>query len=205
MHGFKHALPSYLLNHSIFGTFDIFCSDGGTVYPCLLRPKSRGFIQLRSKNPQDPPIIQPNYFSNPEDLTTMRAGFKLSLKLSRSQAFQKNQIEPIVDRSGCQDFEPFSDDYIDCFLRHWSFTIFHPVGTCKMGPKSDPYAVVDTELKVHRVKNLRVIDASIMPTIVGGNTHAAAVMIGEKGADMIIQKWKKIGNEKVVKLSKTEL
>ena len=122
----------------------------------------------------------------------MRAGFQLSLKLSRSQAFQKNHIEPIVDRFGCQDFEPFSDDYIDCFLKHWSFTNFHPVGTCKMGPESDQYAVVEAELQVHTLKNLRVIDASIMPTIVGGNTHAAAVMIGEKGANMIIQKWKRI-------------
>ncbi len=182
-----------------------FYSDGGKVYPSLLRPKSRGYIRLRSKKPQDPPIIQPNYLSNPEDLATMRAGIKLSLKLSRSQAFQKNQIEPMVDKFGCQDFEPFSGDYIDCFLKHWSFTIFHPVGTCKMGPDSDPYAVVDAELKVRGVNNLRVIDASIMPTIVGGNTQAAVVMIGEKGADIIIQNWEKIGKQKVENFAKTEL
>jgi choline dehydrogenase-like flavoprotein len=95
----------------------------------------------------------------------------------------------VADKFNCGEFEPFSDDYFDCFLRHWTHTIYHPAGTCKMGPKEDPMAVVDAELSVHGIENLRVVDASIMPALVGANTNAPCIMIGEKGASMVIQKW----------------
>lgn len=86
---------------------------------------------------------------------------------------------------GCSGLVYLSDDFWRCFARHYSQTIYHPVGTCKMGPRSDYMAVVDPRLKVHGVRGLRVIDASIMPYIVSGNTNAPTIMIGEKGADMI--------------------
>ena len=86
---------------------------------------------------------------------------------------------------GCEKYKPYSDPYLECMTRSYTQTIYHPVGTAKMGPKGDPMAVVDPQLRVYGVKGLRVIDGSIMPTIVSGNTNAPIIMIGEKGADMI--------------------
>ena len=159
------------------------------IVPVILRPFSRGKIQLRSKNFQDHPIIQPNYLVDKRDVKTLSDGLKIAWKMSQTNTLKKNNITPILDKYRCGDFIPFSDEYFTCLLKHWAFSIYHPVGTSKMGPKSDPFAVVSAELKVHGVKNLRVIDASIMPTIVGGNTNAPTIMIGEKGADMIIKDW----------------
>jgi len=167
----------------------VFFSDGGLICPSLLRPKSRGHIKLRSSDPMEPPVIQPNYYSQPEDVETMKAGLKWSFKMTQTKTFKKNNVHVYLDKYGCGKFEPFSDDYFECSLKHWSHTIYHPVGTCKMGPNSDSLAVVDSKLQVFGIRNLRVIDASIMPTIVGANTNAATIMIGEKGAAMIIEKW----------------
>ena len=89
----------------------------------------------------------------------------------------------------CKSHEPWSDEYFKCVVQNNVFTVYHPVGTCKMGPSNDTMAVVDSSLRVLGVQNLRVIDASVMPKIVGGNTNAATVMIGEKGADMIIKNY----------------
>ena len=164
------------------------------ILPLMLRPFSRGKIQLRSKSPNDPPIIQPNYLTDERDVSTLTAGLKIVWKMSQTETLKKSKIHPIVDKYSCGAFDPFSVEYFECSLKHWSFSIYHAVGTSKMGPESDPFAVVDSELKIHGVINLRVIDASIMPTIVGGNTNAPTIMIGEKGADMIIKEWE--GNTK---------
>jgi len=91
--------------------------------------------------------------------------------------------------SECSDFDISSDEYWACYARHFTSTIFHPVSTCKMGPINDSHAVVDDRLRVHGVANLRVIDASIMPHIISGNTNAPTIMIAEKGADMIKEDW----------------
>lgn len=90
---------------------------------------------------------------------------------------------------GCRQYAFDTDEYWECSMRHFTFTIYHPTSTCKMGPSSDPDAVVDPRLKVYGITGLRVIDASIMPTIVSGNTNAPTIMIGEKGADMIKEDW----------------
>ena len=134
----------------------------------------------------------------------MKAGLKWCIRMAKSEIFHKYNLHPIVDEFSCREHQPFSDDYIECFLKHWSFTIYHPVGTCKMGPNSDPLAVVDAQLRTHGVKNLRVVDASIMPALVGANTNAPSIMIGEKGAAMIIQRWK-MAKRNIHKKFKTEL
>lgn len=91
---------------------------------------------------------------------------------------------------GCKNLPEYTDEYWDCYIRHYTMTIYHMSGSVKMGPTSDPWAVVDPRLKVYGVKNLRVIDASIMPLITTGNINAPTIMIGEKGSDMIVEDWK---------------
>ena len=100
--------------------------------------------------------------------------------------FRNANVKPVVSPL-CKSHEPWSDEYFKCVVQNTILTVYHPIGTCKMGSPTDPMAVVDSSLRVLGTKNLRVIDASIMPRIVGGNTNAACVMIGEKGADLIMK------------------
>lgn len=106
--------------------------------------------------------------------------------MALSEPFKKFNVRPWSRKwYGCEKYVTYSDEYLECLTRSYSATIYHPVGTAKMGPATDPMAVVDPELRVYGVKGLRVIDASIMPKIVSGNTNAPIIMIGEKGADLI--------------------
>ena len=164
--------------------------DTGMLLPTLLRPKSRGYIRLSSTDPFANPIIQPNYLSNPEDVNTMVDALKLCHKLSQSEAFKSNGFELSIDDHFCGGMKPLTDDYYKCIIEHWTGHIWHFVGTCKMGPSSDKMSVVDSRLKVHGINGLRIVDASIMPTIVGGNTNAPTIMIGEKAADLIHDEYK---------------
>ncbi|KAK6640559.1 hypothetical protein RUM44_012255 [Polyplax serrata] len=157
-----------------------------TILPLLLRPKSSGRVSLKSSNPLDYPIIEPNYFRYKEDVQVLIEGIKIAMAISNTTAFQKYGSRPhTIPLPGCGKYALFSDAYWECSLRHFTFTIYHPAGTCKMGPRSDPSAVVDDRLRVHGVRNLRVVDASIMPTIVSGNPNAPVIMIGEKASDFI--------------------
>ena len=160
--------------------------DAYSYYPVLLRPKSRGHIRLRSNNPHDMPVIQPNYLSHPDDVRVLVDALKTSIRMGLSAPFQKFKPR-IWDKLwfGCDQYEPYGDLYLECLTRSYTATIYHPVGTAKMGPAEDPLAVVDAQLRVHGVHGLRVVDASIMPRIVSGNTNAPIIMIGEKGADLI--------------------
>ncbi|KAL0266696.1 UNVERIFIED_CONTAM: hypothetical protein PYX00_009169 [Menopon gallinae] len=153
-----------------------------TILPLLLRPKSTGRVRLKSKNPFHYPIIEPNYFRYQEDLNVLVEGIKIAMAISNTSAFQKYGSRPhTIPLPGCGGYTLFSDEYWECSLRQFTFTIYHPTSTCKMGPASDPGAVVDSRLRVHGVKKLRVADASIMPTIISGNPNAPVIMIGEKG------------------------
>ena len=154
--------------------------SGFTLSVCQLRPESRGTLRIRSADPLLAPAIQVNYLTDPRDLVTMIAGVKLVRKIIAAP--------PLAAITACErDPGPqcASDEELSAFIRAKGISVYHPVGTCRMG--SDADAVVDPELRVRAVSGLRVVDASVMPTLVSGNTNAAAILIGEKGADMILE------------------
>ncbi|GAC1348452.1 MAG: GMC family oxidoreductase N-terminal domain-containing protein [Ktedonobacteraceae bacterium] len=143
-----------------------------------LRPQSRGFIALRSPDPLEPPVIQPRYLSSESDLRALVEGINLCRKVGQAGAFDHFRGRELYPGPEVQ-----GDTAITDYIREGAVTADHPVGTCKMG--SDPLAVVDAELRVHGLEGLRVVDASIMPDIVSGNTNAPTIMIAEKAADLI--------------------
>jgi len=151
---------------------------GISCHVCLLRPRSRGWVRLDSTDPLAPPMINPGFFENPADLEDMVAGFKMTRRLMKAPAMQKVLGEDLVT-AGIE-----SDEQIRNVLRNRADTIYHPVGTCRMGV--DAKAVVDPELRVIGLDGLRVVDASVMPTLVSGNTNAPTIMIAEKAVDLIL-------------------
>ncbi|HET9585645.1 MAG TPA: GMC oxidoreductase, partial [Bradyrhizobium sp.] len=142
------------------------------------RPKSRGSVALGSADPFVPPLIDPNFLGEADDLEAMVAGFKTTRRLMETPALRALQKKDMFTE-GVR-----TDDDIRDLLRARVDTVYHPVGTARMGV-NDPMAVVDPKLKVYGVEGLRVVDASVMPTLIGGNTNAPTIMIGEKAADMI--------------------
>ena len=171
-----HFLPSILLNHGRTTAFGY----GYGVHVCALYPKSRGEIKLRSNKPTDLVAIDPRYLEHPDDQKVMIDGVRRARKILATPAFDKYQSWEIGPGPEAQ-----SDEEILAFIRKKSETIYHPVGTCKMGNIEDAMTVVDPQLKVKNIKGLRVVDASVMPTLVGGNTNAPTIMIAERCADLI--------------------
>lgn len=153
--------------------------SGIGLHVTLLRPQSRGEVRLASSDPRDAPVIDPRYFSHPDDLPQLVRGVQRALPIM--------DAAPLAPWRGAMLAPIRADDPagIARELRRSADTEYHPVGTCKMGPASDPLAVVDASLRVHGIHGLRVADAAIMPTLIGGNTNAPSIMIGEKCADLI--------------------
>ena len=153
-----------------------------TASVCNLRPESRGHVHIKTEDSREPPKIQPDYLSDPADRKVAADAIKLTRKIVSSPAMKK--FEPEEFKPG---IEFASDDDLAREAGNIGTTIFHPVGTCKMGPSSDNMAVVDERLKVHGIRGLRVVDASVMPTITSGNTNSPTLMIAEKASEMILE------------------
>ena len=157
------------------------------IIPTLLRPKSRGSVTLGGPSIHDPPIIDTNFLDHPDDISTLVEGMKFVKKMEETEEFKKHDIKLLQDELLCGNHhEPFTDAYYECFVREYINTVYHPVSTCAMGPQGKD-SVVDSRLRVHGIGKLRVVDGSIMPKLVGANTNAACLMIGEKGAFMILE------------------
>ena len=154
--------------------------SGFTLLVRLLRPESRGTVHIKSADPRDPPAIRPNYLSTRKDCDVLVTGMKIAQRLVEAAPLRRYVARKHEPPDGVT-----SDEHWLQYLRERGGISFHPVGTCRMGKDDD--AVVDERLRVRGIGSLRVVDASIMPTLVSGNTNAPVIMIGEKGADMILQ------------------
>jgi choline dehydrogenase len=152
--------------------------DGWSILPTLLHPTSRGYVGLRSRNPMDPPVIQPNFLSTEADRNLLLAGVKKALCINHAEGFAPFRSKALMLPKTADD------EQIMAHIRKVVETVYHPVSTCRMGVDGD--AVVDPQLQVRGVEGLRVVDASVMPTITSGNTNAPVIMLAEKAADLIL-------------------
>lgn len=173
-----HFAPTYYINHG----FDNPEGHGFSIGPTLVRTESRGFIKLASADPKKHPHIQPNYFAAEQDLELMCKGFRLAREIAHAEA-----LAPYRGKEHLPGVKVDTDEQLKEYLRNVVETLYHPVGTCKMGPSSDATAVVDAQLRVHGVDGLRVVDASIMPTLINANTNMPTIMIAERAADWILE------------------
>ncbi|KAB0791784.1 hypothetical protein PPYR_03584 [Photinus pyralis] len=192
--GLKEVQRALNLPEEVIKTQDENNKKSNNIFllPSLAYPESVGEILLRSADPYDTPKIHTNYFSDPkgEDIRVMLDAVRFSQNLTKTKAFATFNPKLVhVDVKNCRQFTPDSDDYWKCAIKNIATTVYHLVGTCKMGPQGDPDAVVDSRLRIHGMKGVRVIDASIMPKLVSCNTNGPTMMIGEKGASMIYEDW----------------
>ncbi|MBW3567371.1 MAG: GMC family oxidoreductase N-terminal domain-containing protein, partial [Proteobacteria bacterium] len=169
-----HFVPALLDDHGR----NKLPGRGMTIHACNLRPESRGWLALKSADPGDKPLIQPNYLAEPGDTNVLVEALKMSRDIFAAKPFMRWRGKEILPGGKTIDDAALRD-----FIRRKAETIYHPVGTCRMG--TDKTAVVDSALKVHGVEGLRVVDASVMPTLVRGNTNAPTIMIAEKASDLI--------------------
>tara|TARA_R110000737_G_scaffold132041_1_gene163703 strand:+ start:1868 stop:3469 length:1602 start_codon:yes stop_codon:yes gene_type:complete len=177
LHFVPAAMDDHGRNHKMLFTY------GVSLHVCLLRPKSRGTVTLYSNKISQSPCIQLNLLAHQDDIDTMIKGVKIAKKILSTPPLSSSHVKHILPDENCS-----TDQDIHQFLKTKCNTIYHPVGTCKMG--QDELSVVDQQLKVRGIKQLRVVDASIMPTLISGNTNAPAMMIAAKAADMILAEYR---------------
>jgi choline dehydrogenase len=170
-----HFVPAQLDDHGR----NRLPGHGFTIHACVLRPASRGQLTLRSNRPEDAPRIQAHYLSEPQDLKVLLEAVQLSRQIAQAEPFRPFCGPEIFPGATARTPQAIED-----ILRHKAETIYHPVGTCRMG--SDAASVVDPQLRVRGVERLRVIDASVMPRLIGGNTNAPTIMIAEKAAHELL-------------------
>jgi choline dehydrogenase len=173
-----HIVPFIYSDHGQNLT-PLFRHYAFTLMTCFLRPESRGTLRLASADPLAPPLIDANYLATERDMQALVTGLKHARKVLAQPAFAPHGVEEMEPGAAVR-----SDEQIRDYIRRRSETVYHPVGTCKMG--RDAMAVVDARLRVHGLAGLRVVDASVMPTLIGGNTNAPTTMIAEKAADLIL-------------------
>lgn len=183
---------SFGLKPDVFGKMyeSIIGLDGFSIVPILMKPKSRGSVRLKSKNPFHWPLFHPGYYENEADLHTIVRGIKMAIQVGQTKSFERYGTRLYMAKfPACSHHDFGTDPYWMCAARQMTTNLHHQSGTCKMGPTSDPTAVVDPELRVKGVGNLRVVDCSIMPTVPASHTNAPAMMIAEKAADLIKATW----------------
>jgi choline dehydrogenase-like flavoprotein len=171
-----HFVIGKLVDHgrkTVFG-------PGFSCHVCLLRPRSRGSVRLASADPTAAPLIDPAFLTDPDDLRRLVRGFRLMREIMHAPA-----LAPWRGRELGGSAQATTDAQIEAFIRDRADTIYHPVGSCRMGP--DDHDVVDARLRVRGVSGLRVVDASVMPAVVSGNTNAAVIAIAERAAELIAQ------------------
>lgn len=187
-------MKEYLSNPALYESISTYPTpyyDAIVPRTMNLVPKSRGQLYLNYTDPNGYPYIYANYLDNEEDFVPIIKGVQYLLSLENTKAFKDMGAYFVREKlPGCKDFEWGTDEYTVCLTKTYTSSPYHPCGTCKMGPCWDKTAVVDPRLRVYGISNLRVIDASIMPVVVRGNTNAPSIMIGEKGADLIMEDWK---------------
>ena len=169
-----HFVIGKLMDHgrqTVFG-------HGYSAHVCLLRPLSRGSVTLASRDPMAAPLIDPNFFDHPDDMQRLVRGFRQMREIMSQPALAK-----LGGKELARSANATSDAEIEQFIRTYGDTIYHPVGTCRMGPGA--MDVVAPDLRIHGLEGIRVVDASIMPRVVGGNTNAPVIMVAEKASDMI--------------------
>ncbi len=172
-----YCVPTVYLDRDVR---DVEASHGVTLTPCLLRPKARGSVALRSTDPLDRPVVDSNFFGHPEDLRVTLAAMRTARQILASEPLRGLVRQELLPGAGA-----VSDADLAPYAKKMVKTNYHPVGTARMGPEGDPDAVLDTRLRVRGVDALRVIDCSAMPTIVSGNTNAAALMLGDRAASFV--------------------
>ena len=174
-----HFIPAFVIDHGRTKPKQ----NGFTLHMCQLRPESRGTIRLKSADPFAHPAIDANYLAEPRDLDVLVEATRMAREIFAQAAFDPyrgEEREPGAARTSKAD--------VEAWVRGRAETIYHPVGTCKMGPASDANAVVDSQMRVRGVEGLRVVDASVMPTLIGGNTNAPTIMIAERTSDIMLGK-----------------
>lgn len=169
-----------------------------TILPVVLHPKSVGEVRVNEERPHDRPLIDPRYLSDERDVITLIKGIRIVREMVESKAMRElgakfnTRVLP-----GCEGFDFDTDEYWRCYVKHVTLTTYHPVGTCKMGDLNNE-GVVDHRLRVHKSNRLRIIDASVMPTLTSGNINVPVVMIAEKGADLIKEDYyRRLGSSQI--------